>query len=245
MYRIGCCGFQVSRQKYFKVFQLVEIQNTFYKLPRLETAVRWRDQAPVDFEYTMKAWQGITHLTNSPTYRRVKLNIKEGSKNHYGHFQPTDEVFRSWSETLKIAHALAAKVIILQCPPNFKESRQNLHNLDKFFQYIQKDGFHLALELRADWQSDTIMSICRQYDLIHCVDPFKEECLYGQFRYYRLHGSPPGDRMYRYRYQIEDFKCLNEKISKDLKQISEIYCLFNNFTMWDDARAFKQWINQS
>jgi len=118
-----------------------------------------------------------------------------------------------------------------------------LHNLDKFFQHIQKGGFHLALELRADWQSDTIMSICRQYDLIHCVDPFKEECLYGQFRYYRLHGSPPGDKMYRYRYQIEDFKCLNKIISEDLEQISKIYCLFNNFTMWDDARAFKKWIN--
>jgi len=60
MYHIGCCGFQVSRQKYFKEFQLVEIQNTFYKLPWLETAVKWREQAPVDFEYTMKAWQGIT-----------------------------------------------------------------------------------------------------------------------------------------------------------------------------------------
>ncbi len=245
MYHIGCCGFQVSRQKYYKEFQLVEIQSTFYQLPRLETAVKWREQAPVDFEYTMKAWQGITHLTSSPTYRRVKLNIKEANKDHYGHFQSTDEIFQSWSNTLKIARALMVKIIILQCPPSFKENRHNLHNLDRFFQHIKGDGFNMALELRADWRSDTIESICRQYNLIHCVDPFKEKCLYGPFRYYRLHGSPPGDKMYRYQYQIEDFRCLNKKISEDLEQISQIYCLFNNFNMWDDARAFKQWINQS
>ncbi|KGN41169.1 hypothetical protein N801_08795 [Knoellia aerolata DSM 18566] len=28
-------------------------------------------QVPADFEFTMKAWQVITHESNSPTYRRM------------------------------------------------------------------------------------------------------------------------------------------------------------------------------
>jgi len=51
-----CCGFAVSQQKYFQIFPLVEIQQTFYQLPRLETVLKWREAAPAGFEFTIKAW---------------------------------------------------------------------------------------------------------------------------------------------------------------------------------------------
>lgn len=59
--KIGCCGFAMGQQEYFRQFQVVEIQNTFYRLPRLATAEKWRRAAPPSFEFTMKAWQLITH----------------------------------------------------------------------------------------------------------------------------------------------------------------------------------------
>jgi uncharacterized protein YecE (DUF72 family) len=54
--KIGCCGFAVGMKDYFRQFKLVEVQQTFYKIPRLETALRWREAAPTDFEFTLKAW---------------------------------------------------------------------------------------------------------------------------------------------------------------------------------------------
>lgn len=70
--KIGCCGFPVARRRYWEGLAAVEIQRTFYQPPRLETARRWRQGAPVDFEFTLKAWQLITHEASSPTYRRLR-----------------------------------------------------------------------------------------------------------------------------------------------------------------------------
>lgn len=51
MIQVGCCGFPRSHPVYFGQLRLVEIQQTFYKPPRAQTALRWREQeAPADFD---------------------------------------------------------------------------------------------------------------------------------------------------------------------------------------------------
>ncbi|MFQ5882008.1 MAG: DUF72 domain-containing protein [Candidatus Methylomirabilales bacterium] len=59
----------------FRRFPVVELQQTFYQPPRLKTVQRWREEVPATFEFTMKAWQLITHEPGSPTYRRLKIAI--------------------------------------------------------------------------------------------------------------------------------------------------------------------------
>jgi len=78
---IGCCGWsyleerefaaQIKRkystklQAYAQLFDAVEINSTFYRLPRVSTAQKWRDEAGAvnsKFEFTVKAYQGITHI---------------------------------------------------------------------------------------------------------------------------------------------------------------------------------------
>ncbi len=49
----------------------------FYEPPRDGTMRRWRAQAPIDFEFTIKAWQLITHDALSPTYRRLRSPLTE------------------------------------------------------------------------------------------------------------------------------------------------------------------------
>lgn len=39
--KVGCCGFARGRQDYFRHFRLVEVQPTFYKMPKLETGQKW------------------------------------------------------------------------------------------------------------------------------------------------------------------------------------------------------------
>jgi uncharacterized protein YecE (DUF72 family) len=118
--KVGCCGFPGSRKGYFRKFKLVEVQQTFYKMPRLETAQRWRQEAPAGFEFTLKAWQLITHPITSPTYRKAGIKVPQSVGGHYGFFRPSDEVRQAWEETRRFAQALEAKVILFQCPASFK-----------------------------------------------------------------------------------------------------------------------------
>jgi len=34
--KVGCCGFQRNRKEYYKIFKVVEIQETFYNIPATE-----------------------------------------------------------------------------------------------------------------------------------------------------------------------------------------------------------------
>ena len=127
--RVGLCGMGVAREKYYRLFPVTEVQQTFYQPPRLATLERWRAEAPASFEFTLKAWQLITHTHNPRTYRRLAEPIAESKRRRYGRFQMTDEVMKAWRITLECATALEAKILIFQCPKSFTPSDQNVNNL--------------------------------------------------------------------------------------------------------------------
>jgi len=234
--KIGCCGFPGGMKRYFSQFELVEVQQTFYKPPRLETALRWRKEAPPHFEFAIKAWQLITHRPSSPTYRRAGLQIPPEEKEDYGFFQPSRQVMEAWERTQQVGQALKAKVVVFQCPPSFIECAENIENMRSFFQAVGKRDFLFAWEPRGGWCNDTIQALCHELDLIHCVDPFEEEPLYGQLRYFRLHGGAG----YHHTYSAQELQWLADRWGGE----EDGYFPFNNLTMADDALRFKRLLDE-
>ncbi|WP_298439981.1 DUF72 domain-containing protein [Geobacter sp.] len=229
--RIGCCGFPVARERYVSEFDVVEIQQTFYHPPRVETARKWRASVPSGFEFTVKAWQLITHPPESPTYRRLKRKIPPAERERYGLFRPTGEVFAAWDETLRIAGALAARLVLFQSPPRFTPTAEHLAHMRRFFSSIDRAGLLLAWEPRGDWPAETVRGLCRDLGLIHCVDPFRNDPLAGTPLYLRLHGRDG----YRYRYTDEELAALLRRLAGWGRPA---YVMFNNVYMHDDALRF-------
>ncbi len=238
MMKIGCCGFSKGRKTYFANFDLVEIQKTFYKPPKASKAQRWREESPEDFEFTLKAWQLITHPASSPTYRKAKIEVPEERRKSYGFFRPTEEVFDAWNQTIEIAEVLNASNIIFQCPGSFKESEDNIGNMREFFKEVNKNNmkkrYLFAWEPRGGWSEETIKSLCEELHLIHCVDPLVNNSLYGTPKYYRLHGG----KDYRHKYTDPEFQELS-RIAVD-----DCYVLFNNMSMFEDALRFKEFLHE-
>jgi uncharacterized protein YecE (DUF72 family) len=234
--KIGCCGFPVSRERYFKAFGIVEIQQTFYQPPEDRLAAKWRAAAPETFEYTLKAWQLITHEPSSPTYRKLKTPIAGSKEKFYGSFKPTDEVFAAWERTRGIAELLRARIIVFQSPPSFVPSAEHKKNMRIFFSSIRRDGFIFAWEPRGVWRPDEIREICEELNLVSVVDPFKGLPKHGGICYFRLHGKGG----YRYKYTDEDMAVLKRMMETG----QNIYVLFNNVYMYDDAVAFKKMLGQ-
>src|SRR3954462_15545066 len=90
------------------MFPVVEVQQTFYQPPRVSTLQRWRAAAPDQFEFTLKAWQLITHWPYSPTYRRVTSNLSDYELQECGGFQGTDIDQEAWVTTRACAEANVA-----------------------------------------------------------------------------------------------------------------------------------------
>ncbi len=230
--KIGCCGFPVARRRYFEQFSAVEIQQTFYQLPTLSTAQKWREEAPEGFEFTAKAWQLITHKPTSPTYRRLKKAIPDQKRKNYGSFKPTDEVFEAFEATEQFCRSLGADKIIFQCPPSFGMTSEHVSNIMNFFKQIERKDFTFVWEPRGNWDGGEIRKICDEVGLLHCVDPLREAPISGGIRYFRLHGL----RGYHYRYTTEDLLELKARWGRE----KNIYYMFNNTSMMEDAHRFEE-----
>ncbi len=244
MVKVGCCGFPVARSKYFKVFKLVEVQQTFYKLPSLDTVKRWRDEAPEEFEFTMKAWQVITHPPSSPTWRKAGIVVPPDKRDKYGLLKPTPENFEAWEKVLEVASTLKARIIVVQTPPSFGYSEENLENVLKFFKAIKRDGVLIAWEPRGTWHEhpEAIRRVVEEAGVIHVVDLLKRQPVtVGETVYVRLHGLGRGEVNYRYKYSDEDLLELARRIRRlsEMGCVRDIYVLFNNVYMFDDAQRFR------
>lgn len=249
--KIGCCGFPVSRKKYYETFSIVEVQQTFYKLPAESTVRRWREEAPKDFEFTVKAWQIVTHHPKSPTWKKVGIRIDPSEQEYYGLLRPTKQNFEAWEKFMNVVKILGSRVIIVQSPPSLGYSQENFRNVLEFFGYIRKKypDYIIGWEPRGTWKEnvDKIKKIVEKTGILHVVDPFKMKpvLLNTNTCYFRLHGIGPKEVNYRYKYTEEDFKKLVNVLEEIVEKGIEVcYIMFNNIYMFDDALRFKEYLEK-
>jgi uncharacterized protein YecE (DUF72 family) len=228
--KVGCCGFGGAMSTYIEQFDTVEIQHTFYQPPQLATLHKWRAAVPGDFEFTLKAWQLITHEAKSPTYRRLKRELTEQESTECGAFKNTAIVKEAWQTTLECAKALQARRILFQCPASFKPTAENLKNLRKFFSKINRDYEYYFEPRGKDWTPELVKELCDTLDIGHAVDPFVSQCQTPDRAYFRLHGKSG----WRYVYTDDEI----EQIAKSLPKSGVSYVMFNNIKMREDAQRF-------
>jgi len=232
---IGCCGWNYLRPEdvgetrdwkrrfphklslYASSFDLVEVNSTFYRLPQEKTAARWFELARAvnpNFEFTVKASQEITHRDRFAGARS----------------------FEFYAQTARIAAILQARIILFQTPASFRPTDENIARLRRFFEKIDRHGRILAFEPRG-WDPKSV-KLLLELGLIHVTDPFVGLPLTTDTAYLRLHGAPPGDRMYRYDYTDADFRRLARTVAS--LTADEVYILFNNDHMYENALVYKE-----
>jgi uncharacterized protein YecE (DUF72 family) len=239
MIKVGTCGFCEARNKYFRDFDALEVQQTFYRILQEKTLERWRTEAPEGFTFSIKAFQGVTHPPNSPTWRRS--NVKPGKD--VGLLKPTSDVLHFWRITLKEAKTLGARFILIQLPKSFRESEESFANAEKFFEMIDSGNFEIAVELRG-WSENGIKRFVREFDVIDVTDPLVRIPLHrGEINYYRLHGRYENGRIiYSHSYSDEELQKAKERVVGWDRE--ESFVFFNNSDMCQDAKRFRALLSQ-
>lgn len=124
---------------YAERFKTVEINNTFYRMPKVEVVQKWAAETPDDFIFILKASQKITHIK--------KL---EGAESEMEYF-------------LRASEALGAKrgPILFQLPPWMKK---DLVKLENFLKLIPK-GVRAAFEFRqVGWFDEETYALLKAHD---------------------------------------------------------------------------------
>ncbi|RPI66620.1 MAG: DUF72 domain-containing protein [Ignavibacteriales bacterium] len=136
---------------YAKHFSTVEINNTFYRIPRKEVFENWKGQVPSKFRFILKAPQLITHI------KRLKIDTKD-----------TVEYFT------KVSSELGDKrgVVLFQLPPSFKF---NLERLKDFIDIVPTD-LKCAFEFRhPDWFNNEAYDLLKKRNFALCLSDTDEE----------------------------------------------------------------------
>jgi len=213
-------------KKYFENFSLVELNTTFYQYPRTETVVGWRGKAPKDFEFTVKAHQDISH--------KFKMKTEDMS-------------IQAFERMKQICKTLNSKILLFQTPASFRPDK--LADAEKFFREAKRENLILVWETRGPaWEkAETyreLEKVLKELDVTHVTDPFKAMPAYtGEVAYFRLHGL--GEQMYYYQYDNAELKKLKELIAPYSKRSKDVYVLFNNLSMFEDALRFMDYLSKN
>ncbi len=152
----------------------VEIDNTFYRLPRAGVLESWADQVPRDFRFAIKASRRITHA------KRLK-----------GAEDETDYLLRTCAV---LGERLGA--VLFQLPPNLPK---DLDRLERFLD-LARGRARIAMEFRhPSWFTEDVFRAMRTCDAALCLvdtDDAPEPSLIptASFGYMRLRRRNYGNR---------------------------------------------------
>ena len=219
-----------SRLNYYaSLFNTVEVNSTFRKIPLPSTVERWSLDVPEEFEFTLKLWREVTHV------KQLNVDVK-----NIGAF-------------LNTANYIGKKkgCLLVQFPGSITNeySLQVEHILLGLKESDQENQWRKAIEFRSvTWYHSDIYKLLDRYDAsIVLQDMPKSKNLVpneeSKFMYFRFHG-PKGD--YRCSYDQGFLKERAEQVNSLLDDGKDVYAYFNN-TMgnaFENAMSLKSMVKK-
>ncbi len=182
--RIGCSGWEYRHwrggfypagipqsrwlEHYAAHFDTVELNGTFYRLPRPDTFDRWRARVPSGFRFAVKASRYLTHI------RRLR--------------EPGEPLERLWSRATHLEDRLGP--MLYQLPPHW---RRDAGRLEAFLDALPPARLQ-AIEFRdPSWHHPEVHRLLDRHGVALCLHDMpgaeapREPV--GPFVYLRFHGS--------------------------------------------------------
>ncbi len=189
---------------YSKNFNSVEINNTFYNMPEESSVLHWKENAPRNFTYAVKASRYITHM------KKLK-DPKEPVNNFLS-------VIRKLDEKLGI--------ILFQLPHHWKFNKERL---ERFLHQLPND-FEYAFEFREkSWWNDNTYELLNKHNAAFCIYHMPDEEAPREITsdtiYIRLHGTR---KKYSGSYSLQQLTGWKRWITNRLDKVNSVYVFFNN-----------------
>ena len=224
--RVGCSGWNYRHWRalfypektpvrgwfsfYAAHFDTVEINNSFYRLPKPETFDKWREQAPPGFAYAVKANRYLTQA------KKLK--------------DCAEPVARMMAPVRHLGSTLGP--ILYQLPPTL---RINLPRLEEFLGLLPRDLTHVSEFRERSWYAPETLALLERYGASFCCHDMagstSERWAVGPIAYVRFHGA--GGK-YWGRYSDETLLGWTDWMRDQVQAGRTVWAYFNNDT---DAHA--------
>jgi uncharacterized protein YecE (DUF72 family) len=209
-------------ERYSRVFDVVEINSTFYRLHRADTLQRWSDSVPEDFRFSLKLPRSITH-------KRKLIGFES-------------EFTQFVDLSLNLRHNLGP--ILIQLPPtlDFDDNAA-----PAFIERVAAEtrAKFLIEPRHATWFSPAVDAILKQNGISRvAADPARAEVdafprANEDVAYFRLHGTP---RIYYSQYDRAALDLWFARVRDAQSRTKDVWCIFDNTALgfaWEDALTLK------
>ena len=199
---------------YATLFDTVELNSTFYRMPAPETFDAWARQAPPGFLYALKLGAFGSHRMKLRDAATWLPNHVERARRLGPHLGPT----------------------LVQLPPRW---RANPERLDEFLTAAPR-ALRWAVELRDEtWVRDDVFAVLRRHRAALCLHdllPRQPRILTTDWTYLRFHGPDAVERKYHGRYGGRRLWRIADEIAHWLDAGHDVYAYFNNDFHGDAVR---------
>lgn len=190
---------------YCERYRVVEVNNSFYHLPKPETFAAWASRTPGDFIVGVKASRYLTHI------KRLK--------------DPEEPVSRFMEHARHLGPKLGP--ILLQLPPTLAKNAQDLERTLRLF----PEGSILTVEFRhASWFDGEIEHLLRNLGVTltladrgsAAITPLWKTADWGYLRFHGGLAFPPPC------YERETLRWWAERLAEMWGRDADVYVFFNN-----------------
>lgn len=191
---------------YATLFDTVEINNTFYRLPPVTTVEAWAAQAPAGFTYALKLGAFGSH----------RMKLRDAASWLPNHMDRADRLGDSLGPTL------------VQLPPRWK---RNTERLNEFLSVAPK-RVRWAVELREpSWLHEDTFEVLRRHGAALCLHDLLPDHPWERttdWTYARFHGPHALDHKYVGRYGGRRLWRAADRLHAWLDDGCDVYAYFNN-----------------
>lgn len=200
-----------SRLNYYaSLFNSIEINSIFYKLPKSSTVVNWAETVPDNFRFTFKVSKTITHV------KGLDFTVKD-----------VDDFIKTVQNCDKKGCLLA------QFPPSLKIEKLNQLQklLDALGEATHNSNWKIAMEFRdSSWYEREVYELLEEFNVSMVIQDIPASAtplsdVKGNFIYLRFHGPEP---RYRGDYSNDFLKQYAEYINTWISKNKTVYAYFNN-----------------
>jgi uncharacterized protein YecE (DUF72 family) len=197
-------------EHYATLFSTVEVNNTFYRLPKRDSVATWAEQTPPDFVFTVKSSRYLTHV------KRL-TELGSGVQRFYERIEP-------------LIDAGKLGPVLWQLPANF---HCDLERLEAALAKLPP-GRHCFEFRHPTWFNDGVYEALRRSGAAlvigdHPERPFQTDELTTDWTFVRFHH---GSRGRHGNYSGAEIDAWRRRIAR-WRSKTEVYAYFNN-----DWRAF-------
>jgi uncharacterized protein YecE (DUF72 family) len=220
--RVGCSGWQYKDwrgvvypkdlparrwfEHYTTLFDTVELNSTFYRLPKDSTVEAWRAAAPPGFLYALKLGGFGSH----------RMKLRDPGSWLPRHVHAAELLGPSLGPTL------------VQLPPHWRRDAGRLDGLLE----VAPRRMRWAVELREpSWLDDEVFDVLRRHGAALCVHDLLDRhpfVMTTDWTYVRFHGPDAVARPYHGRYGGRRLWRAADRLGELADEGKDVYCYFNN-----------------